>query len=53
MCMQGVLESLLVADRTVFLQERGLTPMVVPLFDDLISPRNMAIIVSQQHWRLT
>lgn len=44
--MQGMLESLLVADGAVFLEERGLTPMVVPLFDDLISPRNLAIIAS-------
>ena len=47
--MQGVLESLVVADRAVFLQERGHTPLVVPLFDDLISPRNMAIIASSLH----
>ena len=43
------MESLVVADRAVFLQERGLTPVVVPMFDDLTSPRNMAIIASSLH----
>ena len=44
--MQGVMESLVVADRVVFLQERGLKPALVPLFNDLVSPRNIAIVTT-------
>ena len=44
--MQGPLESLVVADRLVFLRERGFSPQPVPLFDDLISPRNIAIVTT-------
>ena len=44
--MQGAMEGLVVADRVTFLQERGFTPAVVPLFDDLVSPRNIAIVTT-------
>ena len=42
--MQGVLESLVVVDRLIFLQEAGLTAECVAVFDEDISPRNIAIL---------
>ena len=44
--MQGVLEGMVVADRAMFLRERGLNPHLLPLFNDLISPRNIAIVTT-------
>ena len=44
--MQGLLESLVVVDRLLFLRERGFSPLPVPLFDDLVSPRNIAIVTT-------
>ena len=45
-CMQGILESLIVIDRLMFLQENRLTPDVIPVFDEDISPRNLAILAA-------
>lgn len=44
--MQGVMETLLLIDRLTFLRERGLSPILLPLFDDLVSPRNIAIVTT-------
>ena len=44
MCVQGVLESLVVVDQLLFLQEAGLTAECVALCDEDISPRNIAIL---------
>ena len=44
--MQGVMESLVMADETMFLRERGFNPVVLPLFDELVSPRNIAIVTT-------
>ena len=44
--MQGVMESLVLADRTMFLREGGFNPKVLPLFDELVSPRNIAIVTT-------
>lgn len=44
--MQGVLESLILTDRLAFLKEAGfLEATLQPVFDPLISPRNMALVV--------
>ena len=45
-CMQGAMETLLLGDRLTFLRECGLSPSLVPLFDDLVSPRNIAIVTT-------
>ncbi|CAI8034380.1 hypothetical protein GBAR_LOCUS19364 [Geodia barretti] len=45
-CMQGAMETLLLADRLTFLREHGLSPILLPLFDDLVSPRNIAIVTT-------
>ncbi|KAL3884429.1 hypothetical protein ACJMK2_024568 [Sinanodonta woodiana] len=42
--LQPVLESLIHADRKAWLLERGFHSNMVPIFDDLISPRNLALI---------
>ena len=44
--MQGAVETLLLADRLTFLREHGLSPVLLPLFDDLVSPRNIAIVTT-------
>ncbi|KAK3599773.1 hypothetical protein CHS0354_037259 [Potamilus streckersoni] len=42
--LQPVIESLIHADRQAWLLERGFHSNMVPIFDDLISPRNSALI---------
>jgi hypothetical protein len=44
--IQAPLESLLIADRCQFLVENGLDVDLVPVFDAMVSPRNMAIIAT-------
>ena len=44
--MQGAMEGLVLADRLSFLIEQGLSPSLLPLFDDLVSPRNIAIVTT-------
>jgi hypothetical protein len=39
-----VLESFILMDRFLYLQECGAVPFLVPLFDESLSPRNMAIV---------
>ena len=46
-CMQGVLESLVLLDRRSFLKEHQLAADLVPVFDDNISPRNMALLATR------
>lgn len=43
-CMQGVLESLVLLDRLVCMQEWGVRAELLPLFDEVLSPRNMALV---------
>ena len=44
-CLQGPLESLLLLDRLLYLKSTPLmTAQLVPLFSDLISPRNVALV---------
>ena len=43
--MQGVLESLVLLDRLVCVREWGVKGELVPVFDERISPRNMAMIL--------
>lgn len=44
-CLQGPLESLLLLDRLLFFEAAPLTTaQLVPLFSDLISPRNVALV---------
>ena len=45
--MQGVLESLVLLDRQSFLIEHKLAAELVPIFDDNISPRNMALLATR------
>eukprot|EP00026_Physarum_polycephalum_P007483 Phypoly_transcript_07545.p1 GENE.Phypoly_transcript_07545~~Phypoly_transcript_07545.p1 ORF type:complete len:497 (+),score=58.29 Phypoly_transcript_07545:102-1592(+) len=42
--MAPVLESFILLDRFCYLKEGGAFPSLVPLFDEALSPRNMAII---------
>lgn len=46
-CLQGVMEALVLVDRWTFLMENKLSVDLVPVFDDTISPRNMALLVSR------
>ena len=42
-CLQGAIESLVLLDRLLYLKEHGIGAKLEPLFDDAISPRNVAI----------
>ncbi|KAK2151013.1 hypothetical protein LSH36_379g01024 [Paralvinella palmiformis] len=42
--LQGVLESLILKDRQEYLLEHGLEAQLLPILDDNISPRNVAIV---------
>ncbi len=42
--MQGALESLVLLDRLVCAREWGLQAELVPVFDEELSPRNMALL---------
>jgi len=42
--MQGVLESLILRDRKEYLLELGIHCQLISLFDDEISPRNIALL---------
>ena len=44
MTLQPVLESLIVIDRLQFLREHDISAIVVPIFNEEISPRNLALI---------
>lgn len=46
--MQPVLESLLIVDRYSFLLEHGLDVHLIPVFNDFVSPRNMAIVAFKE-----
>ncbi|KAG7469567.1 hypothetical protein MATL_G00130150 [Megalops atlanticus] len=39
-----VVETLVLLDRMLFLQERGLQSELVPLFDPAFSPRNLVLV---------
>ena len=39
-----VIESLILMDRYVYLREQGFQPYLFPVFDEHVSPRNIAII---------
>lgn len=45
-CLGPLVETLLLLDRLLFLQEQGgsLKAMMLPIFDPILSPRNVAII---------
>ncbi|KAL5019616.1 hypothetical protein ScPMuIL_002508 [Solemya velum] len=45
--LQPVLESLLYYDRQAWLQEQDIRARVVPIFDEYISPRNLALTASK------
>ena len=42
--LQPVLETLIVVDRALYLMEAGVKVDVLPVFDEYVSPRNLAII---------
>ncbi|XP_069102153.1 probable methyltransferase-like protein 25 [Argopecten irradians] len=42
--LQPVLEVFITTDRAQHLKENGLTPEIVPIFNEVISPRNLALI---------
>ena len=47
-CLQGVLETLILTDRVAFLREMGVYDCeAVPLFDDELSPRNVALVATR------
>eukprot|EP00731_Ephydatia_muelleri_P016965 Em0010g63a len=46
-CVQGVIEGLIVLDRCVFLWEQGLQAEMVPVFDEDISPRCIALLATR------
>jgi hypothetical protein len=39
-----VIESAIVLDRFLYIEEHGAKAFIVPLFDPIISPRNLAIV---------
>uniref|UniRef100_A0A4W5LRI8 Methyltransferase like 25B n=1 Tax=Hucho hucho TaxID=62062 RepID=A0A4W5LRI8_9TELE len=43
-----VLETLVLLDRMVYLQEKGITSQLVPLFDPAFSPRNLVLMALKQ-----
>ena len=45
--MAPVVESLLLLDRAVYLEERGMSAMIFPAFDPSISPRNFVLAASR------
>ncbi|XP_064645436.1 probable methyltransferase-like protein 25 [Lineus longissimus] len=45
--LQPVIESLITIDRVIYLNERGIPAEIVPLFDEFVSPRNLAIIAKK------
>lgn len=45
--MQGVLETIILQDRRQYLEERGFESGLVAVFDESISPRNIAIVASK------
>ena len=52
-CVQGVLEGLVLLDRCVYLWELGLKAEAVPLFDEDISPRCVAVMATRTHtWNI-
>ena len=42
--LAGLIESLLLVDRLLYLEEHGLVASVEPLFDPSISPRNCCLV---------
>uniref|UniRef100_A0A4W5LQZ4 Methyltransferase like 25B n=1 Tax=Hucho hucho TaxID=62062 RepID=A0A4W5LQZ4_9TELE len=46
-----VLETLVLLDRMVYLQEKGITSQLVPLFDPAFSPRNLVLMALKQPTR--
>ncbi|XP_074661532.1 putative methyltransferase-like protein 25 [Tubulanus polymorphus] len=48
--LQPVIESLIATDRRLLLAETpGITADVIPIFDEMISPRNLAIVAYKSH----
>ena len=47
MVLQPVLESLLHVDRLLFMKQKGYQVRYSHIFDDELSPRNVAIIVNK------
>lgn len=45
--LQPLLESLIISDQVLYLTETGISSHVVAMFDDLISPRNLAIVATK------
>jgi hypothetical protein len=39
-----VVESLILLDRFLYLKENGFNPFIYPVFDEHVSPRNLAIV---------
>ncbi|CAH1446302.1 unnamed protein product [Lactuca virosa] len=47
-----VLETLILLDRLLFLQEQGVEAFMLPIFDPTLSPRNIALIATKNNKRL-
>ena len=51
-CVQGVMEGLIVLDRCVYLWEQGLQAEALPLFDEDMSPRCVAVLATRYNTHL-
>ncbi len=44
MCIQPILEEMILKDRQSYLEQHGVKTQLIPLFEGSLSPRNMAIV---------
>ena len=49
LAMQPVIETMILLDRSEYLKEQGFDVELKPIFDENISPRNMAIVATVRH----
>ena len=47
-CIQRVIETIIVYDEVIYLRENGLEAELVPVFDLHVSPRGVAIITKRK-----
>ncbi|CAH1788871.1 unnamed protein product [Owenia fusiformis] len=45
--LQPVLETLITLDRMIFLRENGISAEIKPIFDEYVSPRNLALLANK------
>lgn len=49
MCIQPLLEEIVLKDRVEYLKEKNVKTKLIPLFDGTLSPRNIAIVGIKSH----